>query len=219
MEEDHPGEAIREAREHRGWSQEFLAAKVGTTQSTIDRIESGLTRKSRVLPDILSVLALSSDNEGRKSPATQLAGGFTRVSYVLPTELVQSITRYKNLINIPSEDEMVRRILQEYMMRRESVLDVVTRLVNKYRNLRSVREAAGIVLAGHPLVRSLQFEDDGSVQFIYQEDITIKIKSWGSVIVYKANGSHYKFWDNHLPEWVHACNKAEDNQQPDDVPF
>lgn len=53
------GDLIKEAREARGWSQEALASKAGTTQQTLGRIENGRIQHSRALPDILQVLGLT----------------------------------------------------------------------------------------------------------------------------------------------------------------
>lgn len=50
---------IRTEREKRGWSQDHLAELVGTKQQTIDKIESGITKKSSFLPRILTALELS----------------------------------------------------------------------------------------------------------------------------------------------------------------
>ena len=50
------GKAVREAREARGWSQEQLAKAVGSTQSTIDRIESGATKRPRAMPELAAAL-------------------------------------------------------------------------------------------------------------------------------------------------------------------
>src|SRR3954463_2627816 len=54
-------EMIRAARERRGWSQEALAEAAGVSQSTIDKIERGLTKRSRFLHAIANVLDLSLD--------------------------------------------------------------------------------------------------------------------------------------------------------------
>lgn len=52
------GNLVRREREARKWSQEYLAKLSGTTQSTIDRIEAGLTRRSRTLPEVAAALGL-----------------------------------------------------------------------------------------------------------------------------------------------------------------
>lgn len=56
------GQIVREAREKRGWSQERLAKEAGTSQTTIDNIERGVTRRSRYLLDVLRALDISIDH-------------------------------------------------------------------------------------------------------------------------------------------------------------
>jgi transcriptional regulator with XRE-family HTH domain len=52
------GDLIRERREARGWSQEELAKRSGTSQQNIGRLESGKVQHSRYLERILKVLGL-----------------------------------------------------------------------------------------------------------------------------------------------------------------
>lgn len=52
------GEAVRNARTARGWSQAHLAELVGTTQSTIDRLEKSDSTRSRVGPEVAAVLGI-----------------------------------------------------------------------------------------------------------------------------------------------------------------
>jgi transcriptional regulator with XRE-family HTH domain len=53
---------LRTRRERLGWSQAKLAAKAGTTQQTIDRIENGQTTHSRSLPKISAALDIAETN-------------------------------------------------------------------------------------------------------------------------------------------------------------
>lgn len=52
------GKSVREERVRRGWSQQELARKVGSTQSTIDRIERGESARSRLAPALSAVLEI-----------------------------------------------------------------------------------------------------------------------------------------------------------------
>lgn len=52
------GDLIRERREARGWSQEELANRAGTTQQNVGRLEKGLIKHSRFIAPILSALGL-----------------------------------------------------------------------------------------------------------------------------------------------------------------
>lgn len=49
-------QAVRDAREAAGLTQEGLADRIGASQTTIDKIERGLTESSRFLPQIAQVL-------------------------------------------------------------------------------------------------------------------------------------------------------------------
>jgi transcriptional regulator with XRE-family HTH domain len=51
-----PNQLLRSARESRGWTQEELAEKIGTTSVTISRWESGVTFPSRYFRKKLSIL-------------------------------------------------------------------------------------------------------------------------------------------------------------------
>lgn len=52
------GEEVRSARTARGWSQAHLAELVGTTQSTIDRLEKSESTRSRVGPEVAAILGI-----------------------------------------------------------------------------------------------------------------------------------------------------------------
>lgn len=52
------GERVRQAREAMGMTQAELAEKADTKQQTVDRIERGITLKSKAYPMILKVLGL-----------------------------------------------------------------------------------------------------------------------------------------------------------------
>lgn len=74
-------ENLRAARLRKGWSQEKLAEAAGCTQTTIDKIESGFTLRSRFLPAIANALEvpLSEIDETLGSlPASPLAPSIIR---------------------------------------------------------------------------------------------------------------------------------------------
>jgi transcriptional regulator with XRE-family HTH domain len=54
-------ERIRQAREARGLSQQEVADAVGISQPAVRKIESGETRKSRYLPEIMRYLRIAPD--------------------------------------------------------------------------------------------------------------------------------------------------------------
>jgi transcriptional regulator with XRE-family HTH domain len=219
MSEDDFGEAIREAREHRGWSQEFLAAKVGATQSTIDRIESGITRRSRVLPEIAAVLDLNLPGFEKKDVSASPVGGFVKVSFVLPQQLVDEIENYKSAVGVASSDEIVRRILDEHIRKRDEFTTIIDNLFAKYRTMRSMRDAAGLVLANHPLVTTMKFQE-GGVSFELEEGIKVEATQHGTIYVKKPDGKFYKWHTTSAPTWATSLNRTDDwAEADDDIPF
>jgi transcriptional regulator with XRE-family HTH domain len=61
------GDEIRAAREKLGISQAELASRSGTNQQTIDRLERGLTRQSKFMPEIREALGLPPYQEPEES--------------------------------------------------------------------------------------------------------------------------------------------------------
>ncbi|MEF0939609.1 helix-turn-helix transcriptional regulator [Rhizobium sp. BR 362] len=61
------GEEIKSAREKLELSQAELASRAGTNQQTIDRLERGLTRQSKYMPEIRKVLGLPSPIQEEES--------------------------------------------------------------------------------------------------------------------------------------------------------
>lgn len=57
------GAKIRKAREALGWTQSRLAATVGTTQQTIEKIEAGKVKRTSYLHDILTALNLPPEQD------------------------------------------------------------------------------------------------------------------------------------------------------------
>lgn len=214
------GTTIREAREQRGWSQEFLAAKVGATQSTIDRIESGQTRRSRILPEIAAALEL--ELPGAPKPANKPAavGGLVKVMYVLPAELVQRVEDYKNDVGVSSDDEAVRRLIDDALKHRDTFVTITDRLVSKLSALKSLREAAGYVLANHPLVKSITFNSN-NVNFILSNDYSIEVYNDGIAVVYDESNNAYKFVRGRVPAWASSLNRDNpyDINLDDDIPI
>lgn len=57
------GDQIKQARDARGLSQQQVAEAIGVRKSTVQKIESGVTQRSRHLPEIKRLLGLPSDTE------------------------------------------------------------------------------------------------------------------------------------------------------------
>lgn len=52
---------VRELREKKGWSQDELAERIGVSQVTIQKIESGKTKRTRFLNDLADILDTTPD--------------------------------------------------------------------------------------------------------------------------------------------------------------
>ncbi|MEE7504158.1 helix-turn-helix transcriptional regulator [Methylobacterium mesophilicum] len=216
MDED-PGKAIRSAREARGWSQEVLAERVGTTQSTIDRIENGLTRRSRVLPDVLSILNLAVPGLPFSLNTNSDQGKFQRVSVLLPPELVERIQLYRADAGISSEDEAIRRLLDDALKYRDNYITITDRLIEKVRSLKSIREAAGYVLSNHPLVRSMDFSDAGMV-FCLNDGTRIEVRLPGIAAIFDENGQPVIFHADNELGWLDPRNMWRFPEEGSDTP-
>ena len=212
------GEAIREAREFRGWSQEFLAARVGATQSTIDRIESGATRRSRILPEIAAALDLEIPGVTKLPAPVKSSSNLVRATYVLPADLVERINQYKNDIGIASDDEAVRRLIDDALKHRDDMFMITGRLLDKLHSLKSLREAAGYVLANHPLVKHISF-DAGSLIFSLDDDYSLDVTPKGVVTIYDKDSNTVRFSGKDLPKWLSDENRPRKYDLDDDIPF
>lgn len=65
---------VRAKREELGWTQQELAIAAGSNQATVDRVERGLTKRSKHLPKILVALGLE-HNQSVKLPVVGYIGG------------------------------------------------------------------------------------------------------------------------------------------------
>lgn len=204
MDEDF-GKAVRSTREARGWSQEALAERVGTTQSTIDRIENGLTRRSRVLPEVAAILGLNPPGRTFSMSAPNEQGRFQRISVLLPPELVDRIQSYRADAGISSEDEAVRRLLDDALKYRDNLVSITDRLIEKVRSLKSIREAAGYVLSNHPLVKSIDFTNEG-MTFCLTTGIRIEVRMPGIATIYDENGKPVIFHADNELGWLDPRN-------------
>lgn len=144
------------------------------------------------------------------------------MTYVLPKELIERIEQYKFAIGISSDDEAVRRIIDDFLKKRDEIVDVINRIISKYKLIKSMREAASTVLANHPLVTTISFEK-GNVVFDFDDSLYDKLKieitSWGLVTIKKADGSNFLFHKSDAPRWLSSDNIVEEYGKTDYIPF
>lgn len=80
--------------------------------------------------------------------------------YVLPTELVDRILAFQKNAGLTSEVEAARRLLDEALMHRDKVADLINRFIGAVKNGSLLPDAVRDVLIGHPRVQGMSFGED-----------------------------------------------------------
>jgi hypothetical protein len=114
--------------------------------------------------------------------------GTQRRVYVLPNELVGRILAFQRDTGLPSETEAARRLLDEALKRRDTYESIIDRFLNRFKEIRILSDVAKEVLAGHPLVSTIRFEDD-AIDFRLINGCKITIKNDGAVDIFNAEQS------------------------------
>jgi transcriptional regulator with XRE-family HTH domain len=94
------GKQVRAARERRGWSQVRLAEFAGVSQTTIDKIERGVTKQSRYLPNIARALRLDLDDMISHLRPSSLAKEAANQSEVMRKALEKMLSISKSSPNL-----------------------------------------------------------------------------------------------------------------------
>jgi len=84
--------------------------------------------------------------------------------YVLPTELVDRITKFQADMKLQSEVEAARRLLDEALKHRDDAEAIARRFLERLKETRMMSDIAKDVLVGHPLISSLKIST-GSISF------------------------------------------------------
>ncbi len=130
------GDNVRRLREKAGLSPQQLATLVGVRLFTIQQIESGVTRKSKYLPDIARVLGTplaAVDPSQTPTPETMVA------SPIEPAQLVSS----RDLPIYASVDAGDGQLV---------MTNAAVDLADRPNNLAHVRDAYGIIVSGSSMV-------------------------------------------------------------------
>lgn len=110
--------------------------------------------------------------------------------YVLPAELVERVVNYQRQRGLSSEVDAVRRLLDEALKIKETDEDILLRLEKKIINTNDLYSAAKEVLAGHPIVSQINFDDDY---------IEFKLKGFG---IYRVDGlSNIEILNDKSQKW------------------
>lgn len=118
--------------------------------------------------------------------------------YVLPDELLQRVMDFAMEKGLASESEAVRRLLDEALRKRETYREIIERMVRRMSEVPTIAEAAQDVLAAHPLIRHLRYEEDDGVKFGLRDGMEIEIDGNRHVAIRDAEGSRVP-WKNGLP--------------------
>jgi hypothetical protein len=136
--------------------------------------------------------------------------GTQRRVYVLPDELVNRILEFQVEKGIPSETEAARRLLDDALKSRDSYRTITQRFLDRLKELRIYSEVAREVLAGHPLVENITFQDD-MISFRLKDGMNVTISDFG-VRVEDRDGRDIE-WPEPRPKKKPAADID------DDIPF
>ncbi|KQO99133.1 hypothetical protein ASF32_14865 [Methylobacterium sp. Leaf91] len=154
----------------------------------------------------------------RPAADKQTVPNFVRVSYVLPVEIAKRIEKYKIELGVSSDDEAAKRLIGDALNRRDTFREVIQRLIDRYKLTRSMREAAGDVIANHPLVVSMSFTDEG-VKFTMSNGFSVIASPPGKAIINKPSGDFYKYHADDAPDWADWMNRTKEWAEADEMDF
>jgi len=144
------------------------------------------------------------------SPPTAAQEKERRV-YALPGELVERIVEFQREKGYPSEVEAVRRLLDDALKSRDTLARLISRFMTRMGSLRSTVEVAKDVLVGHPLVKSMSFDED-AVNFEMKDGWEAKINDKGDVWIWDPQRSNT--WS-----WAPDEGRFGTGKITDDIPF
>ena len=113
--------------------------------------------------------------------------GTQRRVYVLPEELVGRILAFQRETGLPSETEAARRLLDEGLKRHDTYKSIIDRFLNRFKEIRILSDAAKEVLAGHPLISTIRFEDN-AIHFRLINHWKITVNTSGAVDIVDDQG-------------------------------
>ena len=106
-------------------------------------------------------------------------GKSLRRVYILTPDLAERVTAYQNAMGFRTEVDAVRRLLDDALKARDTPRLIAERMRLKLRDVPVIGEVARDVVAGHPLVTTINFEADGVVSFVLKDGTTVSIKANG----------------------------------------
>jgi hypothetical protein len=108
--------------------------------------------------------------------------GVERKVWLLPTELSDRLKAFQASQGITSEVEAARRLLDSALQLRDTVPDILRKLIDRYTEEKDVRVLARDVLINHTLVVGVNFDDEG-VCFLFKDDPMGKFTKKGEAFI------------------------------------
>lgn len=127
------GENVRRLREARGWSQDDLGRESRTSQTTVDNVESGRTKRSKFLPRLAGALGVPLSEIDEELQGKVAGGPIPRADLVGETDLPVFASTEGGEGQIIVSTDVVDRV------RRPSVLV-------------HVREGYGVIVTGDSMI-------------------------------------------------------------------
>ena len=105
--------------------------------------------------------------------------------------------------------EAARRLLDEALLSRDTIVSIVSRVISQLKSVRSLREAAKEVLASHPLVTRIQYENN-ELSFGIADGHHAEITERGIVTIKDDNDNLYSFFlEGEVPDWASSSHKKD----------
>lgn len=106
-----------------------------------------------------------------------------RCVYQLPGGLHDRVVAFQERMGLPTEVEAVRRLLDQALQHKDTCRDIAKRFQAEILSGSTLRRAAQSVLAGHPLVQSIEFgEHDLKFTLTTREAATVRANGeWNAV--------------------------------------
>lgn len=107
--------------------------------------------------------------------------------YMLPSDLMERLTKYQHELGISSEAEAVRRLLDSALKSRDNPDKIIDRFLERLKEVRDLSEVAKDVLVGHPHIANIRFGTD-TIDVKIKDGDEFQISLDGRVFIESGNG-------------------------------
>ena len=133
--------------------------------------------------------------------------------YVLPTEQLERVRAYQSDNRIASEVETVRRLLDIALQTRDTIENILRRIMIKFREENDLRAIARDILINHELVKNVEI-DDGILTFILRSGEGGQIRKDGKLFIKQQDDNYF---GDFPPSQKRKIQPATDLDE--DIPF